>query len=386
VYSPLLSSADRLALTTGNPAARAAVEEIAQGRHDWLNAFTQAPVFDSRKHGVSSRASADQLSAGHAAIAAARVKLLEHRFGGGAEQNGAPLWAPLFLGSAAPAVSDARNLLAPAGAVSSNDTLVHVTDPRDLSAEFVAVLSRWFQLQELGVRESASTVAVPEQTTAFAVSLKTRGPASFVELRSNATVVRLAGRDGVWAGVGAGGGSWSIHTDAGGIAGGRVFLRPRHAWTVYAPPRLVVTTGEERFPLELRLVRLAQPEPAIVPELPGRLPDVVHARVISTAGERIERLVRSRVTGGEGYRAELPAAGLAPGTIRVEIDLAPLSSAELPVASTRLEHTFSLESGLDVLVRTDDGRRTLPVLRGVPREAEAVRDAIDRRRKTGNRQ
>ena len=285
------------------------------------------------------------------------------------------MWAPLFLGSSSSAAGSARELLAPteSAATASVATLQEVRDPRDLVGEFVAVLSRWFRLRELHFSPREPEVSVPDDVAAFAISLKTSAMGGQVRLVQGSEVVELSGRDGTWAGVLTRGGRWRIETRQGNVSAGRVFLRPRREWVIFAPRRMSYSTGREVLPLELRLVGLEAGSVARPSGLPASALISIHSR----HSESLVHLARANDGDVPTYRGSVPLSSIGIGEVRLIADVRSLASPEAPVASDQVDSHLLIEPGLEIITLTPDGRRSLPWIEGVPREAGAVRQVMD---------
>ncbi len=382
LFSPLLSPEaksqwlNRLAEADA-PAAR----RVLDGEQQFLSAKTLGAIFDTRDIRAQAMAlPADLDPLARRAIAEARGKLLSRRNRATAEQpEEGPLWAPLFLGTNSEAVSSARHLLAPlpSPGVGSGTPFTAIEDPRDLAGEFIAVLSRWFRLREIAFSPNGVDVSVPEEVAAFALSLRTTSAGSYAKLTQDDAAVSLSGRDGIWAGVLGKGGRWRIETDGGRVSAGRVFLRPRREWSLFAPPRVLLRTGKEILPVELRLVGLEGAVKASSTVLTANLPRSVSIRVRGRS--RDAQMQLTLVDGADitSYRGELPLRDFGAGEIRLIADVALLASSELPIYSDHLEYTAVVEPGLEIVVLTPDGRRTSPNLEGIPRESERIRQLVE---------
>jgi hypothetical protein len=352
---------------------RGLLEAIAAGHYRFVNGKT-GEAFDRLKAGIKVlKPSIRQVAASRDAIRSSLAELLQQRFFLSSRQPAVPLmWQPVFLGTEEAA--EARELL---GAGESPFVAVH--DPRELPATFIHTLSMWLHLASREVRSGAGRLQVPADTQAFALTVETKGSGDRFVLRSGSREATLAGANGAWAGVAAGGGDWEVQTNAGAIQSGRIYLKPRYEWVLHAPRSQTIARVDEPVKVELYLMSLdtggTVAADSVYPNLPSSLPLVVRA---GGGGSLHSSMVRSPGRDA-AYTVEFPAPGTAIA-VDVEVDLSPLEEAGITISVPKLAQRIELRPNVRVVVTTNDGRESAITLRNAPTEASRIQRIWERLR------
>jgi hypothetical protein len=388
---PASQKAARLGALSGHQ--RQVFEDVASGRRRWLRPKSATPIFNRRAEGFDPAAlTSAQMAVVRPSIGLAVSDLLARRYPfSGEHADAPPFWATVFLRGDSNAVSgadDVRELLAGpsvSGPWGDKRRFMECQDARQLPGFFVGQLADWLRLRELPVAPKSQGLQLPADTQAFAVTLETASGGGHLDLSSSGRVVPLSGRDGLWAGVASGGGTWRFQGDGGEVKRGRLFLRPRYEWGLSVPSRVSITGPKGNLDVRLFLFSLEEEKPVaavrIYPDLPAALP--MRIRMGGADHESECRRVTNGDPGSAAYEGSVPIDSGAPRQVSVEINLAPLRQHGISVSADRLSATAEIHPGLRLEISNPKGRRVAPDLRNVPREAEWVRRILSGWREHG---
>lgn len=372
---------------------RQVFEDISSGRRRWLRPKSATPIFNRRAEAFDPAGlTPAQMALVRPGIGTAVSDLLGRRYPFSGEYRDAPpFWATVFLRGDPNAVSgadDVRELLAApniSGPWGDKPHFMECQDARQLPGFFIGQLANWLRLRELTVAPKARELQLPADTQAFAVTLETASVDGHLELASSGRVVPLSGRDGLWAGVASGGGTWRFQGDGGEVRRGRLFMRPRYEWGLSVPSRISITGAKGSLDVRLFLFSLEEEKPVtasrIYPDLPAALPMRIHM-----GGAERDSECRRVTNGGEGsaaYEGSIAVDPSAPRQVLVEINLTPLRQHGISASADHLSAVAEIHPGLRLEISNPRGRRVAPDLRNVPREAEWVRRILSRWREHG---
>lgn len=389
--APESQRAAKLAALSGR--LRGVFEDVAAGRRRWLRPKSNMPIFNRRAEGFDSAGLTQaQMAVIRPTIDAAVSVLLARRYPFSGENGTAPpFWATVFLRGDPNAVGgadDVRALLAGPNLIGpwgDKPRFMECQDARQLPGFFIGQLTAWLRLSELQVAPKSQELQIPADTRAFAVALETASGGGHLELAAPGRILPLSGRDGLWAGVAGGGGTWRIEGNAGEVRKGRLFFMPRYEWELAVPSRMSISGTKGNLEVRLFLYSLEEEKPVpaaqIYPELPAALPIRIHM-----GGTDYLTECRRNTDGREGsaaYEGVVAIDPSAPRQVLVEVDLAPLQQHGISVSADRLSATAEIHPGLQLEINNPKGRRVAPDLRNVPREAESVRRIVARWREHG---
>ncbi len=382
LFSPLVDLRERMRLAESlPPELRTVVADAAAGKLRRIRLQGQDRPFDTRPLGVERLELAPSLRAEAArAISRAREAILSNRYPWEGEGPGVcPLWAPVFLASSATGLdNDVGDVLAgqePCGPWASHVAVCQ--DARDLAGEFIGALADWFQLDEHPVAPGALGLALPTESRAFALVVRTEGEGTSFELSKGGRQHRLEGRRGLWAGVVNGGGEWTYRTDAGAVVSGRLLVRPRYQWSLRSPQWVRTTGRGDAVELELLLVSTDTGQAVPGGGVFASLPEVLTLTLTPASSRTPLRAEMRLLPPGPGeatYRGSIPLGSDTPfGTALAAVDLTPMARSSVSARSGVLTRTVDLRPSFRLVLRDPSGTATRVNLGGVPREGAALR-------------
>jgi hypothetical protein len=259
-------------------------------------------------------------------------------------------------------------------------------DARRLPEFFIREMADWLRLNAMPIEAQAKEVQVPSDTQAFAIAIETTSGGRHLELASSSQRVPLSGRDGLWAGVANGSGTWRFQGDAGEIRRGQLFLRPRYEWVLSVPSRLSVTDSSRGLEVHLFLFALDEERPVVASRVYPSLPATLPMRI--SVGDSVQisecRRATSTVDGSAAYTGSVEIIPGQPRQVVVDVGLKPLRGHGIAVSADSLTAVTDVRPGLRLDIEGPRGRRVVPDLRNIPREAESVRAIANRWRRHGN--
>ena len=392
LFSPFVpgSAAQELAKAFGPDVVEAVAELRAAGRAP-LRSAHRAELLNTRALGVSELAFDEgELGRYLESVRDALDRLESLRMGLAGGMVGCPRWVPVFLEGAEVLSPESRSHLSSSGTCTAWGVSHGVATAEvggALVREFTRALVPWLGLIEQAWPQPGSrSLSIPVGTRAAAVILRTEGRVDSLAMHSGSRRVRLSGRGDYWAGVLLDpAGDWSLSESS--VREGSVFIRPRHAWTLAVPKRVLLSDVQSTIPIEMRLFSFGPPDHDALSEIYRHLPPVLigEAQWIQEdgAGEgrsliRFERTEESAFRrGGTAYAGYLMGGEVGSGEIVVAVDLSELYDTGVPLSSNLLSGTVEAVPFYRVVVR-DGQSRTVRLHMQVPREAMGVRSMLRR--------